>query len=90
VNPAASVRGPRHVVRRVSAPVFADPDVRRLLESVEQPVSEKWTKITPSYTERRRLEGGTSQTVRWRPNRAPATIKHNNIKDFIPERFACV
>lgn len=33
-NPAASVRGPRHIVRRGSTPVLAREDARRLLENL--------------------------------------------------------
>jgi len=35
VNPAASVRGPRHVVRRGKTPVLEHGDARRLLEAID-------------------------------------------------------
>jgi site-specific recombinase XerD len=35
VNPAAAVRGPRHVVTKGKTPVLAGPDARLLLESIE-------------------------------------------------------
>jgi integrase/recombinase XerD len=35
VNPAAAVRGPRHVVTKGKTPVLAGPDAQRLLDSIE-------------------------------------------------------
>jgi integrase/recombinase XerD len=35
VNPAASVRGPRHVVKRGKTPVLSSEEARKLLDSIE-------------------------------------------------------
>ena len=35
INPAASVRGPRHVVSRGKTPVLAPDEARRLLDSID-------------------------------------------------------
>ena len=36
VNPAASVRGPRYVVKRGKTPVLSSEDARKLLDSTNQ------------------------------------------------------
>ena len=47
VNPAASVRGPKHVVKKGKTPVLSAEDARTLLDSIETEREEKDGTLTP-------------------------------------------
>ena len=56
VNPAASVRGPKYVVRRAKTPVLSSEEARKLLDSIEgntliglhdRPSSGQWSTALP-------------------------------------------